>query len=572
MEFKVTEAPILKSDVEVGAQIVDTMINGELTHYGTKGQKWYQRRYQNPDGSLTPAGRSRYRKMAKARAKEETESAIKSGKASFDDNGKIRSDADGDDTPKTKLPKDMTEAELRSEITKLQLRKQYNQLYNELDPPKESQVKKYAGKFMKEAVMPAATEAGKNLLKNALEEKIGQALGLSKYETKQAKKEVRDEYNELLKDMKDEKDALETMKNLYSNREWYKKTFGDKKMDETIKDDLKGSEKEKRTEAASESSTAEKVKSAGEKAGKKAKDKGEEFKEKGKIFEEAAKKVVKEVKKKKKKDKAIVYDKDGKQVGLTTFEHSSISESNIALGEAILHSMLSEELSDDELQHYGVLGMKWGVRRGDINKAYGKAMQKKQSLMDKADKFKAQSDKHKIKGGKRYITEIGRAKSEEHIRKANELEGRSLKYQKKAEKWQKKVDEVFSDVNLTKIRNDMVMKGKKALDTGMLEDNYILNKKVNEIDNFMVDRRIKKQKTRLNSNDLKNTKPYKNRFGDKKYEDMTDKERKDFDKKYESTIKDLSDKYKNAKTDKERKRILDQETLINLDYYDILDV
>lgn len=34
--------------------------NGELYHWGIKGMKWGQRRYQNKDGSLTPAGRKRY--------------------------------------------------------------------------------------------------------------------------------------------------------------------------------------------------------------------------------------------------------------------------------------------------------------------------------------------------------------------------------------------------------------------------------------------------------------------------------------------------------------------------------
>lgn len=31
----------------------------ELVHWGIKGQKWGVRRYQNPDGSLTPAGKKR---------------------------------------------------------------------------------------------------------------------------------------------------------------------------------------------------------------------------------------------------------------------------------------------------------------------------------------------------------------------------------------------------------------------------------------------------------------------------------------------------------------------------------
>ena len=37
-----------------------TIESTELYHHGIKGQKWGVRRYQNPDGSLTAAGRQRY--------------------------------------------------------------------------------------------------------------------------------------------------------------------------------------------------------------------------------------------------------------------------------------------------------------------------------------------------------------------------------------------------------------------------------------------------------------------------------------------------------------------------------
>lgn len=33
-----------------------------LSHHGIKGQRWGRRRYQNPDGSLTPEGKLRYGK------------------------------------------------------------------------------------------------------------------------------------------------------------------------------------------------------------------------------------------------------------------------------------------------------------------------------------------------------------------------------------------------------------------------------------------------------------------------------------------------------------------------------
>jgi len=53
--------------------VVETLdeLNDEdfIAHHGIRGMKWGIRRYQNPDGSLTAAGRKRYMKNPKWRAK-----------------------------------------------------------------------------------------------------------------------------------------------------------------------------------------------------------------------------------------------------------------------------------------------------------------------------------------------------------------------------------------------------------------------------------------------------------------------------------------------------------------------
>lgn len=42
-------------------------MSAELVHYGIHGQKWGIRRFQYPDGSLTPAGKARYSKTPSPR-------------------------------------------------------------------------------------------------------------------------------------------------------------------------------------------------------------------------------------------------------------------------------------------------------------------------------------------------------------------------------------------------------------------------------------------------------------------------------------------------------------------------
>lgn len=44
---------------------LESLFSSEIYHHGIKGQRWGIRRYQRPDGSLTPDGKKRYRKDVK---------------------------------------------------------------------------------------------------------------------------------------------------------------------------------------------------------------------------------------------------------------------------------------------------------------------------------------------------------------------------------------------------------------------------------------------------------------------------------------------------------------------------
>lgn len=57
--------------------------NNELYHHGIKGMKWGVRRYQNADGTLTPAGKKRYDDDPVGRAKLNVKSANKEYKKAF---------------------------------------------------------------------------------------------------------------------------------------------------------------------------------------------------------------------------------------------------------------------------------------------------------------------------------------------------------------------------------------------------------------------------------------------------------------------------------------------------------
>lgn len=168
------------------------MEQNTLYHHGIKGQRWGVRRYQNADGSLTPAGRKRVAKMKE-------EYTALTGKRLI---RKPTSKAGSEDTEQNKRIRDMSDTELRSKINRLQMEKQARNLESDLG----SKGQKFVSTVGKQVLAPAAIDAGKRLLTDVFM-KIGkEKLGLNEGD-KDSLSKLRKEVEEI--ELKKRKTAAE---------------------------------------------------------------------------------------------------------------------------------------------------------------------------------------------------------------------------------------------------------------------------------------------------------------------------------------------------------------------------
>ena len=146
------------------------MENRVLIHYGTKGMKWGVRRYQNKDGSLTPAGKKRYDKdirdnLAKKKenridtskpdpkrwVREDTERAKKvvdSASSLVKEAKKIEQETRPTSKKKRMDLSSMTDQELRQRINRELTERQYNDLFAPEEAPKISKGREYVSKVL----------------------------------------------------------------------------------------------------------------------------------------------------------------------------------------------------------------------------------------------------------------------------------------------------------------------------------------------------------------------------------------------------------------------------------------
>lgn len=143
----------------------------ELYHHGILGQRWGIRRYQNPDGSLTPAGQKRYNKLTEKSKKYDTQKRILTGESKEEAKKPVQ---------KTFL--DMDDAELESTINRMRSEKSYLQLRSELmsmlaTPITESKGKKAAKEVWDVILKPGLENAGKKMFDSVIDKSVKNLLG-----------------------------------------------------------------------------------------------------------------------------------------------------------------------------------------------------------------------------------------------------------------------------------------------------------------------------------------------------------------------------------------------------------
>ena len=122
----------------------------ELYHHGIKGMRWGVRRYQNSDGSLTPAGQKHRKSLGETihtyRVKRKRKKALEKARETRAANMKAAAERKKLLEAGKIKTKDMTEAELKDKISRLELEKRYNDLAKENRP--NSRGTKFINKFL----------------------------------------------------------------------------------------------------------------------------------------------------------------------------------------------------------------------------------------------------------------------------------------------------------------------------------------------------------------------------------------------------------------------------------------
>ena len=143
----------------------------ELYHYGILGQKWGIRRYQNPDGTLTPAGKARYGTEIERMAAKDAQ-RVSDARASYGEGAGVR--------------RRLLSKEINKKLENKAYRKAYEEAEKHVDTSKSlkraEKLHKKSGTFVKgRSLADSGYKHSKNALKTAGSVALTALVGAAQY-------------------------------------------------------------------------------------------------------------------------------------------------------------------------------------------------------------------------------------------------------------------------------------------------------------------------------------------------------------------------------------------------------